>query len=181
MFGLNSASAATRRKQLRANAVKPQSADASDIPKIAHDNPVPLPPFWGSRVVKDIPLVQIYPYINENALFRGQWGYKQGKQTPEEFEKSTEENARPVFKELKRRAMEEGFLTPKVVYGYFPVQSSGNDLIVYHTEEFQGCTCHPGGPGRCSRRGTPRERLRFTLPAPGRSKASVYFRFLPLS
>ena len=37
---------------------------------------------------------------------------------------------------------------PKVVYGYFPVQSQGDDLIVYHIEEFLGCTCHPGGPGR---------------------------------
>src|SRR5439155_18197885 len=46
----------------------------------------------------------------------------------------------------------------------FPVQSSGNDLIVYHTEEFLGCTCHPGGPGRCQPSGKPREHLRFTFP-----------------
>lgn len=154
---------AAKRKKLRANAVKPVSADAGAV-KVAQDNPVPLPPFWGRRVVKDIPLVQVFPYINENALFRGQWGFKQGKQSPEEFGRSIEDKARPVFKELKRQAMEEGFLSPKVVYGYFPVQSEGNDLIVYHTEEFAACDCHPGLPGGCKPKSAPRERLRFTFP-----------------
>lgn len=153
----------TKRKALREKAVKPSSLSAGAV-DVAKDNPVPLPPFWGRRVVKDIPLVQVFPYINENALFRGQWGFKQGKRTPEEFEASIKEKATPVFRELKRRAMEEGFLTPKVVYGYFPAQSQGNDLIVYHTEEFQACDCHPGLPGGCKPKSAPRERLRFSFP-----------------
>ena len=123
--------------------MKPQSRDAAEIPKIAADNPVPLPPFWGRRVVTDIHPRHVFPYINENALFLGQWGLKKGALTDEQFEKLTEEKARPVFEDLKARAIEEGFIQPKVVYGYFPVQSEGNDLIVYHVEEFQraGCTC----------------------------------------
>jgi 5-methyltetrahydrofolate--homocysteine methyltransferase len=152
-----------KRKNQRANAVRPQSADA-DVVVVAKDNAVPLPPFWGRRVVRDVPLVQVFPYINENALFRGQWGFKQGKQSPEEFEASLKDKATPVFRELKRRAMEEGFLTPKVVYGYFPVQAEGNDLIVYHTDEFRACDCHPNLPGGCKPKGEPRERLRFTFP-----------------
>ncbi|MGE5610574.1 MAG: vitamin B12 dependent-methionine synthase activation domain-containing protein, partial [Bacillota bacterium] len=155
---------AEKRRRLRESAVRPQSRDAVEVPQIAKDNPVPQPPFWGRRVVTDLSPRHIFPFINENALFRGQWGYKQGKLSEEEFARSIEEKARPVFAELQRRAVEEGFLQPKVVYGYFPVQAHGNDLIVYHVEEFQQCTCHTGSPACLQPKATPREWLRFTFP-----------------
>ncbi|MGB7160254.1 MAG: homocysteine S-methyltransferase family protein [Tepidisphaeraceae bacterium] len=151
-----------KRKRLRETAVKPKSLDAAGEHKVAQDNPVPLPPFWGRRVVADLSPKHLFPYINENALFRGQWGFKQGKLSAEEFDRLTEEKARPVFEALKKRALDEGFLTPKVVYGYFPVQSDGDDLVVYHTEQFEPLaaegehTIRPNGP--------PRERLRFKFP-----------------
>ncbi len=151
------------RKKLRAGAVKPKAADAAEAKPPARDNPVPLPPFWGRRVVADLSPRLIFPYINELALFRGQWGFTQGKLTPDEFAKLTEEKARPVFEALQKQAIEEGFLEPKVVYGYFPVQSDGNDLIVYHVEEFTGCTCQTGSGG-LQPHGTPREWLRFNFP-----------------
>jgi 5-methyltetrahydrofolate--homocysteine methyltransferase len=154
---------AARRKQLRANAVKPKSADAADVKPVPHDNVVPLPPFWGRRTAKDISPRTIFPYINEIALFRGQWGFNQGKLSAAELERLTEEKARPVYEDLKRRAIEEGFLEPKVVYGYFPVQAAGNELIVYHTEEFNGCTCHAGSR-QLQPKGTPREQMRFQFP-----------------
>ena len=172
---------AAKRKLQRATAVKPQSADA-EIVVVAKDNPVPFAPFWGRRVVRDIPLSQIFPYINENALFRGQWGFKQGKQSVEEFDASIENNARPVFRDLQKRAQLEGFLTPRVVYGYFPCQSSGNDLIVYHTEEFKACDCHPNLPGGCKPRSAPREHLRFTFPRQdGRRRLCIADFFRPVS
>jgi 5-methyltetrahydrofolate--homocysteine methyltransferase len=151
-----------KRKRLRESAVKPKSLDAAGEHKVDLTNPVPLPPFWGRRVVTDLSPKNLFPFINENALFRGQWGFKQGKLSAEEFERLTEETARPVFEELKKRALAEGFLEPKVVYGYFPVQSDGDDLIVYHTEQFEPLaaegehTIRPNGPAR--------EWLRFKFP-----------------
>ncbi|MEO6434861.1 MAG: vitamin B12 dependent-methionine synthase activation domain-containing protein, partial [Tepidisphaeraceae bacterium] len=124
-----------KRKRLRETAVKPKSLDAAGEHKVPHDNPVPTPPFWGRRVVTDLSPRHIFPFINENTLFRGQWGFKQGKLSTEEFDKLTEEKARPVFEAMKKRALEEGFIQPKVVYGYFPVQSEGDDLIVYQPED----------------------------------------------
>src|SRR5205814_10350324 len=114
----------------------------------------------------------IFPFINENALFLGQWGLKKGALSEAEFEKLIDEKARPVCQELQRRALEEGWLEPKVVYGYFPVQSSGDELIVYHVEEFQqaGCTCGAHGtPGAGTKatihpHGAAREWLRFKFP-----------------
>ena len=134
-------------------------------PAVSKDNPVPIPPFWGRRVVKDIGLKNVIPYINPDALFGGQWGFKRrGGMTAEQHEQLIDEKARPVFEKLRERANEEGLLHPKVVYGYFPVQAEGNDVVVYHVEEFLGCTCHPNGPGKLAPSGKPRPWLRFNFP-----------------
>ncbi|MDP4200234.1 MAG: vitamin B12 dependent-methionine synthase activation domain-containing protein [Bacteroidota bacterium] len=95
-----------------------------------HDNPVPTPPFWGSRVVDDIKLEKVWEYLNEVALFRGQWQLKRGKKTPEEFAKQVEEIARPKLAEFKLRAKRDRVLEPKVAYGYFPCYSEADDLVV---------------------------------------------------
>ncbi|MDB5354581.1 MAG: metH [Phycisphaerales bacterium] len=139
-------------------------APTSDAPAIDKGNRVPLPPFWGRRVITNIPVKQLFPFINLDALFGMQWGYKRKGMSEADYERLLGEKAHPVFESMQRRAAEEGLLQPKVVYGYFPVQAQGNDLIVYHVEEFLGCTCHPGGPGRCQPTGKPREQLRFSFP-----------------
>ncbi len=135
-----------KRKRQRAESEAKYGAtirgSAANAPKIASDNPVPLPPFWGRRVVKDLSARHLFPYINPDALFVQQWGFKQGRLSDADYERLLDEKARPVFEDLKRRALDEGFLEPKVVYGYFPVQSAGNDLVVYHTEEFD-CASAP--------------------------------------
>ena len=137
---------------------------ASDIPAISHDNPVPIPPFWGRRVATDIPLKNLFPFVNPDALFSMQWGYKRKGMSEADYERLLDDRAKPVFEALQRRAATEGLLKPKVVYGYFPVQSQGNEVIVYHVEEFLGCTCHPGQGGRCQPTSSAREWMRFSFP-----------------
>jgi 5-methyltetrahydrofolate--homocysteine methyltransferase len=107
--------------------------------------PIPRAPFYGSRVVEQIPLDDVFAYVNETALFKGQWQFKQGKRSAEEYAKLVAEHVRPTYDALKERSKREGLLVPRVVYGYFPAQSSGNDLIIYHDDEKT-------------------ERLRFTFP-----------------
>jgi 5-methyltetrahydrofolate--homocysteine methyltransferase len=156
-----------RRKELRANAVKPSIADAANVPQVSQENPVPCPPFWGRRVVKEnLSPRLIFPFINTNALFLGQWGLKKGALSEEQYDRLIEETALPVFKDLQERALAEGFLQPKVVYGYFPVQSQGDDLIVYHVEEFQQakCACGIDHAKRIVPHGSPREWVRFKFP-----------------
>ncbi len=141
--------------------------DVSTLPAksdVRTDNPVPLPPFWGRREVRDISLDQVFTYINPNALFLGQWDFKKKGLSDEAYEKMLDEKARPIFAELQKRAVAEKLLEPKVVYGYFPVQSSGDELIVFHVEEFAGCTCGRHGPGKLQPTGTPREWMRFSFP-----------------
>ncbi len=100
-----------------------------------HDNIVPTPPFWGSRVVDDIKVEKVWEYLNEVALFRGQWQMKRGKKAPEEFEKQVIEVARPKLQEFKLRAKRDRVLSPKVAYGYFPCWSEGEDLVVFKPKD----------------------------------------------
>jgi len=91
---------------------------------------IPTPPFWGSKVVENIKLEKVWEYLNEVALFRGQWQIRRGKKSQAEYDKQIEEIARPKLAELKLRAKRDKVLDPKVVYGYFPCWSEGNDLVI---------------------------------------------------
>ncbi|MFA5891618.1 MAG: methionine synthase [Actinomycetota bacterium] len=107
----------------------PAAATRSDV---ATDVSIPAPPFWGSRVVKGIPLADIAAMLNRTSLFRGRWEFKRAReQSPEDFERFLADNAEPVLRDLLLRSAVEEILQPAVVYGYFPAQSDGNDLIVY--------------------------------------------------
>ena len=145
-----------KRKDLKANAVKPQNTTAAQHATLERDNPVPTPPFWGGRVSTDIPLSRIFGYVNEVALFAGQWGFKKKAMDAEAFEKSLDETARPKFKELQQKALAGGVLEPKVTWGYYPAQSDGDDLIVYDPADFE--------QGSLAPKSEPREIERFALP-----------------
>jgi len=97
--------------------------------------PIPRPPFWGTRAVHEIPLAEVFAYVNETALFKGQWQFKQGRKSADEYRSFVAEHVRPIYDELKHRSEREGLLIPRVVYGYFPCQSSGNDLIIYDAND----------------------------------------------
>jgi 5-methyltetrahydrofolate--homocysteine methyltransferase len=103
----------------------------TDRSEVATDIVVPNPPFLGARVVHDIPLADVFRYINETALFKGQWQFKQGRKSSEEYQAFVAEHVRPVYEDLKQRSERERLLVPRAVYGYFHCQSSGNDLIIY--------------------------------------------------
>jgi 5-methyltetrahydrofolate--homocysteine methyltransferase len=95
------------------------------------DVEVPEPPFLGSRVVEGLDLSAVYPFINEIALFRGQWQLKKGKRTDEEYAKFVEHEVQPLFARLKEQCRREEILRPSVVYGYYKCNSEGDDLVIY--------------------------------------------------
>ena len=104
---------------------------------------IPAPPFWGVRVRKDYDLREVFQYINDTALFKNQWQLKTASQ--EDYLRLVEQKFRPIKKQLEEEIIASGLFEPKVVYGYFPAQSEGNDLIVYDPSD-------------------KREVLRFTFP-----------------
>ena len=103
--------------------------------KIARNVEIPKPPFWGSKVVQDIPLDEVFRYVNEAALIRGQWRVVRGKKSEEEYKRILHDQIFPEFEALKLKIKNEKLLIPIVVYGYFPCQSDGNDLIIYNLPE----------------------------------------------
>ncbi len=102
---------------------------------VAMDVDRPRAPFYGSKVVEITDLTKVFDFINETALFKGQWQYKQGKSSKEEYDELLRTTVYPKFAEVKANAIRDKLLEAKVVYGYFPCQSSGNDLIIYEEDE----------------------------------------------
>ncbi len=98
---------------------------------IADDNPIPDPPFWGSRFVERLDLDMIYPFINRTALFRGQWGFRRGELGDAEYARYLAEEVEPVLARLKVECRQEKILRPAVVWGYFPCNRDIDDLVVY--------------------------------------------------
>ncbi|HEX2043951.1 MAG TPA: methionine synthase [Acidimicrobiales bacterium] len=100
-------------------------------PEVATDNPIFVPPFLGSRVVKGLAVDEIAGWLNETALFRNQWQFRpQGGESDPEFKG----RIRPVLREELAKAKEAGILVPQVVYGYYPANSEGNALILWKDE-----------------------------------------------
>ena len=122
------------RKDESQNIVKNEDINFSKTVKDA--NSIPTPPFWGSKMVTDIPLEKAFEYINEVALFRGSWNvYKDRSKSDEEYNKLIDSEIRPKLNELKLKAKREKLLRPTVIYGYFPCKSDGNDLIVFKPKD----------------------------------------------
>ncbi len=71
---------------------------------VATDNPVPTPPFWGTRVVKGIPLTDYASWLDEGALFKGQWGLKAARAGGPTYEELVETEGRPRLRGLARPA-----------------------------------------------------------------------------
>jgi 5-methyltetrahydrofolate--homocysteine methyltransferase len=97
---------------------------------VAVDNEVPTPPFWGSRVVKGIPLADYSAYLDERALFLGQWGLKSTRGDGPDYKALVEVEGRPRLRMWLDRMHTEGLLGAAVVYGYFPCWSEGDELVI---------------------------------------------------
>jgi 5-methyltetrahydrofolate--homocysteine methyltransferase len=96
------------------------------------DNQIFEPPFVGSRVVKGIAIDEITPFFNLTALFRNQWQYRpESGETDAEFK----ERLAPLLREQMVRARADDLLHPQVVYGYFPANGDGDELVIWENED----------------------------------------------
>jgi 5-methyltetrahydrofolate--homocysteine methyltransferase len=103
-------------------------------PAVEDDNPIFVPPFTGSRIIKGIPLDDIAAYLNETALFRNQWGFRpEGGETDDEFKA----RLRPELRDLLAKTRADDLLVPQVVYGYYPCNGDGTDVVIWADESRQ--------------------------------------------
>src|SRR5271165_5486008 len=125
-----------RTRKVRATAVARGLQDGTETESQARsdintDGPVPDVPFLGTEVIKGIPLAEYAAYLDERALFMGQWGLKPSRgDGGASYEDLVETEGRPRLRMWLERMQTEGLLEAAVVYGYFRCVSSGNDLIV---------------------------------------------------
>jgi len=145
---------------------KAVAVDEESGPVFAERSPVvgdapniPTPPFWGVRVKKDYDLGEVFSYINETALFKNQWQLKTASQ--EDYLRLVEAKFKPIKKQLEEEVIASGLFEPQVVWGYFPAQGDGNDVVVYEAGTAELRSAGPPGAAVPTR---PREALRFTFP-----------------
>lgn len=151
-------------KKRRHNVVTVTQTAEEDLPErstIAADNPIPTPPFWGTRVVKGIHLADYAAMLDERATFMGQWGLKPTRSGDgPSYEELVEHEGRPRLRAWLDRIATQDIFDPTVLYGYFPVYAEGNDVVLLHHE----------GPDGGSEGEPLTERMRFTFPRQRRDR-----------
>ncbi|MDT4985995.1 MAG: 5-methyltetrahydrofolate--homocysteine methyltransferase, partial [Micromonosporaceae bacterium] len=109
----------------------PDLDDASVRSDVAVDVDIPTAPFFGTRVVRGIPLAEYATLLDERATFMGQWGLRGARgATGPSYEELVETEGRPRLRYWLDRLAADKVLEAAVVYGYFPGYSEGNDLVV---------------------------------------------------
>ncbi len=121
-------------KSSAGSAVPAPSVKAPERSNVTPDNPVPKPPFWGYKIIKNINMREVFPYINKLSLFKGQWQFKQSGLSDADYNKILKEKVEPLFAEWQEKCVREKILEPRVIYGYYPCWSEGNDLIILDPE-----------------------------------------------
>ncbi len=149
--------------------------DEADLPTrsdVASDNKVPNPPFWGTRLVRGIKLADYASFLDERATFMGQWGLKPSRGDGPGYEELVEKEGRPRLRYWLDKILAEGIFDASVAYGYFPVYSSGNDVVVLHHADDptgvlgrKGLLAPDGASGNIGQ-----ERLRFSFPRQRRDR-----------
>jgi 5-methyltetrahydrofolate--homocysteine methyltransferase len=124
----------SRREALEAQA----SARAPTMrrPPPSTDIDIPEPPFWGSKVVEDLPLEALFPLIDRNTLYRLHWGAKNTK--GEAYDALVANEFGPRLERFQADALKEGWFRVRGAYGYFPAGARDEDLLLFD----------PGEPGR---------------------------------
>ena len=159
-------------KELAKKAAASGSADGESTvmrsAAVAEMVEIPRPPFYGVRVKKDFDLREVFQYINETALFKNQWQLKTASQA--DYARLVEGKYRPILRELEREVIRQGWFQPQAVYGWFPCQAEGNDVIIYDPEVlvkghgFSRADNAGNNSGALAPEGRLRELQRFTFP-----------------
>ena len=145
----------TKSAELEARAAESREQQKDFKVTVSRDHDVPAPPFWGPRVTapKDVPFAEMFAGMDLKTLYRLHWG---ARGSGAAYDELIEKDFEPRRLKLQREAEEKGWLRPTAVYGFFPCQSDGQDLVVYDHGAFT--------PGSLTPRGKIEERVRFTFP-----------------
>lgn len=94
---------------------------------------IPTPPFWGPRTIREMPLEIVFQHLHKPELFRLSWGAKNAR--GDEWAR-LQADFETRLARMQKEALAAGTLVPQAVYGYFPVNSDGDDLVVWDWARF---------------------------------------------
>ena len=123
-----------RRVKARESLVEIEEPELGVRSDVARGLPVPTPPFWGTRVIKGIGINDILEWLDHRATFMGRWGLR-GNRDGMSYEELVEQEAMPRLRMWIDRIATESLADFGVVYGYFPVHSDDETLIVGDPED----------------------------------------------
>jgi 5-methyltetrahydrofolate--homocysteine methyltransferase len=92
---------------------------------------VPTPPFWGARIIDNVPMRALVPYLNEQMLFTFHWGFKKSGKTLEDYWKWVDIEVKPILRRLLDECERGHIIQPKAAYGYFKCAAEGNDIVLF--------------------------------------------------
>lgn len=125
---------------------KPPELDTRRSEAVTLDLDRPRPPFWGTKILlpDEIPLEEVFGYLDLQALIAGQWQFRKPKdQSRSEYDQFLQETVYPILETWKRQVVEQNLLQPQVVYGYFPAQAEGNSLHLYDPDQADSQSAQP--------------------------------------
>ena len=117
---------------------EPLVIDTRRSDEVSLDIERPTAPFWGSKILKanEIPIEEVFPFLDLQALFVGQWQFRKPKdQSREEYDEFLARKVHPILEEWKQKSIGDSLLDPTVIYGYFPCNAEGNTLYIYDVED----------------------------------------------
>ncbi len=122
-----------REKKVKKKVVIPPFSEI----KLPEPQSVPTPPFWGRRVLQkeDLDLDMVFNWVNQRSVIKFHWGYKSKGMTKEEYQKLLDKTVYPAYERLKKEFVDKGLFEPTIIYGYYPVRSNEQELLVFDESE----------------------------------------------
>ena len=102
---------------------------------LTRDVAVPAPPFWGPRLLDDVPLEALLPYLNDRMLFQFHWGYRKNGRRLDDYMKWARKELRGELARIVELCRSDAILAPQAVYGYWPSAAEGNDLVLFDPDD----------------------------------------------
>ncbi len=102
--------------------------------ELAKDVPVPQPPFWGAKLVEQVNIRALVPYLNERMLYQLQWGYRKDGKSFEEYLSWAQKELKPILKSMLDKCEADNILLPQAVYGYWKAAGEGDDLVLFEQD-----------------------------------------------
>ena len=131
----------TNRRKTLGMSVEAEASQSVDLEfatqrrrEYAQDIEIPLPPFWGSRIVNQVPVKSLVPYLNERMLYQFHWGYRKDGKRLDEYMEWAKVELRPILNGLLETTVREEILKPQAVYGFWHAAAEGNDVVLFEED-----------------------------------------------